>query len=79
MSYPRPIELYHLHANLIWWDGPFKNFEGPLKIQGCFYLFVKRSSIKMSPPTLIQPYNFYTDLNWWDGPYKLVENISAAS
>ncbi len=24
MSLPRPIRLYHFHADLIWWDGPFK-------------------------------------------------------
>ncbi len=24
MSLPRPIGLYNFHADLIWWDGPFK-------------------------------------------------------
>jgi hypothetical protein len=25
MSLPRPICPYHFHADLIWWDGPFKS------------------------------------------------------
>ncbi len=24
MSLPRPIRPYHFQADLIWWDGPFK-------------------------------------------------------
>ncbi len=24
MSLPRPIHPYYFHADLIWWDGPFK-------------------------------------------------------
>jgi hypothetical protein len=34
MSLPRAIHPYYFHADLIWWDGPFKSYaEGKVKCE----------------------------------------------